>query len=104
MKGNAGTDLDPADELIYSNLIAATNSRAYETWITRGRLGEPALAIHDLSGFLFENPGALTVWKDHRETLRRYRQPHSEGPYVNAFEELIRADLDLLDARARDSE
>ena len=106
VRGNAGADLDDAEAEIYRSLITSMNSRAFQVWISRRRLGEEASpAIHDLSGFLFEHPAARVVWNERRNTLRRYREPHQIGPYVmNNFEKLIRADLEVLDALAADRE
>lgn len=98
VKGNSGAVLDATETVIYRNLIGATNSRSAESWRARDRLGaQKSPAVHDLASFLFENPGARTAWNEYREELRRYRQPFRGDRYVNSFEALVRADLEILD-------
>jgi hypothetical protein len=100
-KGNAGEELNPTEAVIYRELINDLNELSYWKWSTARRLDNMAGADRahwDTAGFLHENPGARREWELLRDEFRRYREPHLTGEYSNSFEELIRADLKVLES------
>lgn len=103
-KGNAGETLKPSETVIYTTLIRDFNSLHYYRVINFRRLGDESLVsyiIADVSGFLFENPGARREWEALRAKFRRYREPHASGEYSSRFEEGVRAQLAVLDEMHR---
>lgn len=75
-KGNASEELDPIEEVIFQRLVLNFNDRYYFAVQQQKGLGfedEAALDIATYAGFLFENPGALRVWREHEGKNRKYR-------------------------------
>ena len=104
-KGNAGDTLNPSESVIYTTLIRDFNSLQFTRFSNflalTGDESSLGVVISDTSGFLFENPGARREWETLRDKFRRHRDPHVPGGYRSHFEELVRAQLAVLDEMAR---
>jgi hypothetical protein len=104
-KGNAGETLNPSESVIYTTLIRDFNSLQFyrvNNFLTlTGDDSGIDEVVTDTSGFLFENPGARREWEALRATFRRWREPNTAGGYSSRFEELVRAQLAVLDERQR---
>ncbi len=100
-KGNAAANLTPIEAEIYSHMIQNQNTHAFYAYFNARQLGEETgadVVVHDLAGFLFENPGAQKEWNSIRDRFRRYREPFVGKAYLNAFEKAVRESLTELDS------
>ena len=96
-KGNAGEDLTAIEEVVFERLVLNFNDRYYfavQQQLELGRESEAALDIATYAGFLFENPGALRVWRAHESRNRKYRNlvdPNERvtGEWVDAVEGML---------------
>lgn len=104
-KGNAGETLNPSEAVIYATLIRDFNSLQYYAatnfWLLSGDEMDMTGLIANISGFLFENPGARREWEALRATFKRYREPHLSRAHSNRFEDEVRAQLAVLDEMHR---
>ena len=59
-KGNAGSELDDMESVIYSNLVKIEDDRVFLSSRNFQRLNLPAgeILIHDFAIFLYQNPSA----------------------------------------------
>ena len=99
-RGNAGEELSRSEAVIYRTLIRDINAYAFHRRLSASNVdsqGSVNAASRDMAGFLFENPGARREWESLREMYRKHRQPHISGEYRSAFEEAVRADLEVLE-------
>ncbi|MEP4147655.1 MAG: hypothetical protein ABJL54_10560 [Halioglobus sp.] len=105
-KGNAGETLNPSESVVYAMQIRDFNTLQYYRFTNfaslTGQTPEELAAISaDVSGFLFENPGARREWDALRAKFRRWREPHSPEGYNSIFEEQVRAQLAVMDEMHR---
>ena len=105
-KGNAGETLNPAESVVYATLIRDFNAVQFYRFtnfaaLTGASPEELGAIVADTSGFLFENPGARREWDALRATFKRWRDPVTADGYSSRFEELVRAQLEMLDERQR---
>lgn len=76
-KGNADSELTPAEEEIYARLVTITNDRFYFAVAQQEVLGLDEFDDVDVAvfaGFLHENHRALQVWRSREERLAEYRR------------------------------
>ena len=99
-RGNAGEELNPSETVIYRTLIRDINAFAFQRRLSAVIVDSQTAADaagRDMAGFLYENPGAQREWEALRDMIRKHREPHISGEYRNAFEEEVRANLEVLD-------
>jgi hypothetical protein len=96
-KGNAGEDLSAVEEVIFERLVLNFNDRYYfpvQQQLELGLEDTAALDVATYAGFLFENPGALRVWRAHESSNRKYRSLANPNErvttdWVEAVEEML---------------
>jgi hypothetical protein len=99
-RGNAGEELNRSEAVIYRTLIKDINAYGFQRRLSAFIVDSQSAAnaaVMDMAGFLYENPGARREWEALRDMLRKHREPHIPGEYSNAFEEAVRANLEVLD-------
>ena len=97
IKGNAGEDLSAIEEVIFERLVLNFNDRYYfavQQALALGLEEGAALDIATYAGFLFENPGALRVWRAKENSNMKYRSladPNERitQDWVKAVEEML---------------
>ena len=100
-KGNSGSDLTPAEQIIFSNLVRDIHTNNRFTWSRERRLGDDGqdYAAHELTWILYQNPAARNEWERYirnNEAMRRTLMPTryaSSGSFTN----IVSADLEKLD-------
>jgi hypothetical protein len=100
-RGKSGEVLNPGESAIFENLVIATNDMAFARMAFSGLLSEDLdveFAVHDFAAFLFENPGARTVWIAREAKLDKYRKfLSSRGNIYSHWREAVHVDLAKLD-------
>jgi hypothetical protein len=77
VRGNAGEELSAAEYAVYSETIAAMNTRLVVLESHANRLGRDDIADlikRDWAAFLHQNPGARQAWLSRENNLIEYRQ------------------------------
>jgi hypothetical protein len=77
IRGNANEQLTLREEAIYTELVKNINDRFWFNIEQQKRLGTYGggdLDVAEFAGFLYENPGALRVWRAREERLAHYRE------------------------------
>ena len=102
VRGNAGEELNPEDRTVFHYLIQNTFDVAFFEVVRLRRLGADQIAdtlVADFSAFLFENPGARTVWSDWQLSVNDNRMTliGSSSPGHAEFVSAVRSNLARLD-------
>lgn len=101
VRGNAGEELTPGEEAIFSRLVRNVNDRAYFAVQQQRLLGlgeVAALDIAEYAGYLHENPGGRRVWRDREASLQKYRGLVRPGEQVTSeWIEAVESNLAIFD-------
>lgn len=102
-KGNSGAQLTVAEQVIYSNLIRNLHTNNRFTYGRERNLGVSGFefAAHELAWFLHKHPAALAEWSAYTDDLTEMRRTLMPGIGfdVEGFSDIVRADLEKLQAR-----
>ena len=75
VKGNEGQELSPTEMAVYTRLVNNINDYLFEYHLTLPLIdpGTEEQVLGMLAGFLHDNPGAYTVWRDRERRINFYR-------------------------------
>ena len=99
-KGVSSGDLTESENIIFDNLVTIGSTQAFFTFSQRKILDHPRanLAAHRFAFFLYQNPGARSVWINYVEGLARADAILLEdNPLISEWRDIIRRDLLILD-------
>ena len=99
MRGNAGESLDRVEAEIYASFIVARWAIAFwETQAINKLHDVKDVGIHDFAVFLFQNPGARSVWEEFNRVEQEYRDRLLDEPGRAGADEvqMVLEDLEKL--------
>jgi len=101
VRGAAGEDLNTADAAVFNNLVRTYGTGYFMDWYRLKSLGQDAgadLLRYDFVAFLYENPGARTIYESQHEKTQYFRQMLGGEEILSTdWDEQIRSDLLKLD-------
>ncbi len=101
VKGNSGEELSASEYAVYSETIAAMNTRLVVMESHANRLGRVEIASlirRDWAAFLHQHPGARQTWLSRENNLIEYRQLAApDAPDFSGWRDSIQSELAKLD-------
>jgi hypothetical protein len=100
LRGNAGDDLTPPEAEIFRRQVMNLNQYYYEVvqWSRTMGLPYEDADLAAYAGFLYENRGALKVWRDHEKWIGKYRGLiDSSEKFTPGWIESVESKLEIFD-------
>ena len=103
VRGNAGEDLDQAEQIIFEGLVenmAYLHRSQWRQYRAFGADRELRVPVADFALYLYKNPGARITWVEREQQTERDRAILIPG-FASNFRKAVLADLKKLDEAAK---
>jgi len=100
IKGNEGQELSPTEMAVYTRLVNNINDYLFEYHLTLPLIdpGTEEQVLSLLAGFLHDNPGAYTVWREREHRINFYRRSIDPGETItNEWVDAIESRMAILE-------